>query len=115
MQELLAESIAEDTGLLSRYCHPAASSACVCAERSGHIAAISFAAAITRLALRTMSSAPKRIKGPATLHVATAGVLGPDGQIGAAIAAMPRSPSSYDIPHPRARVSSSAATNASID
>src|SRR5438552_8323890 len=105
----------EATLISSRSCDAAARSVCVCAERSGHIAAISLAACITKLAFRTMSSAPKRIKGPATLHVATAGVFGPNGRIGAAMAAMPRSPSSYDIPHPRARVSSSAAANASID
>src|SRR4030095_6534228 len=70
----------------SRNCDARARSVSVCAERSGHIAAISLAACMTKLACRTMSSAPKRITGPATLHVATAGVFGPDGRIGAAIA-----------------------------
>jgi hypothetical protein len=105
----------EATAISSGTCDGIARSLSVCALRSGHIAAISLAACITKLAFRTMSSAPKRISGPATLHVATAGVFGPNGRIGAAIAAMPRSPSSYDIPHPRARASSTAAAKASID
>src|SRR6476646_1953938 len=119
MQQLFAKTMVTcyeaATANSSRNCDARARSLSVCAERSGHIAAMSLAACMTKLAWRTMSSAPKRITGPATLHVATAGVSGPDGRIGAAIAAMPRSDSSYDVHHPRAGVALGAAASASID